>query len=70
MNRRLLGFIAVSMIETAVYSTVASLLLGLVDCYGLSKAAAGVLLASYAFGTLALSLRPRRWPAGSAPSAR
>jgi predicted MFS family arabinose efflux permease len=55
--RRLLGFISIALIiETAVYSTIAPLLPEMKDQYDLSKSAAGLLSASYAIGTLALSV--------------
>lgn len=56
-TRRLLTFIAIAMIiETAVYSTVAPLLPELAEDYSLSKAVAGVVSASYALGTLVMSI--------------
>jgi predicted MFS family arabinose efflux permease len=55
--RRLLALISVAMVvDTAAYATITPLLPGIVDDYGLSKSEAGLLSASYAIGTLALSL--------------
>lgn len=60
-TRRLIAFISIAMVvETAVYSAITPLLPQLSREFGLSKAAAGVLSASYPLGTLALSL-----PAGA-----
>jgi MFS family permease len=56
-TRRLLAFISVAMVvDTAAYATITPLLPDIVDDYDLSKSAAGLLSASYAIGTLALSL--------------
>lgn len=56
-SRRLLLLLSVAMVvDTAAYSAITPLLPHLVERYELSKAAAGVLTAAYAFGTLALSV--------------
>ncbi len=60
---RLLALLAVAVVvDTAAYATITPLLPGLVGEYHLTKASAGVLSASYAAGTFALSL-PAAWVA-------
>jgi MFS family permease len=60
-NRRLLAFISIALIvDTAAYAAITPLLPHFTREYHLSKAAAGVLTAAYAFGNLVLAI-----PAGA-----
>src|SRR5258707_10931874 len=55
--RRLLGFVcAIVLVDTIFYAAITPLLPGYVRAGGLSKAAAGILVACYPAGTLAGSL--------------
>src|SRR3954451_3999716 len=58
---RLLAFISIAMVvDTAAYATITPLLPQITQEHELSKSAAGLLAASYAIGTFALSL-PAAW---------
>jgi MFS family permease len=60
-SARLLAFISIAMVvDTAAYATITPLLPQITEEHELSKSAAGLLAASYAIGTFALSL-PAAW---------
>jgi MFS family permease len=60
-SRRLLAFISIAMVvDTAAYATITPLLPQITQEHDLSKSVAGLLSASYAVGTFALSL-PAAW---------